>query len=107
MTGLILGVSRNGLSHCRQEILVVNRFRKKIRRPVFHGADAHGNVTVTRDEDDGYRRRERLEFPLQFEPAQARHANIEHDTTGGVALADAVEELTCRGESLHCVTSGL
>jgi len=38
-----------------EQVLVVKRFREEFEGPGFHGAHRHGDVAVTRDENNGHR----------------------------------------------------
>ena len=61
-----------------QQVLVAERLGQKLARSVLHRAHAHGNVAMTRDEDDGNGVAEYSQFALEIQPAQAGQPHVEH-----------------------------
>src|SRR5688572_14748486 len=89
-----------------QEIVVVNRFGKKIHRSFFHGTYPHGYITVTCEENNGNGRDESFEFLLQINPAQSGHLNIQDDATGETLLGHKIEKLAGRRKRFHYISPG-
>jgi hypothetical protein len=61
---------------------------------------------MTGDKNDG-QRRERHEFPLQFQAAQSGHAEIQHHTTGKFPATAAFEKFAGGGKRFDGVTGRL
>ena len=69
-----------------QQVLIAERFLQEVHGTVLHGLHCHGDVTVSRDEDDRHQRAARIELLLQLQAAHARHADIKHEATPALGV---------------------
>src|SRR5690242_18569264 len=70
--------------HGFEKFLIVNGFRQEFDSARLHSSHRHRNITVTGDENDGYREMLFGEPSLKLEPAQPGQADVQHDTTRSV-----------------------
>src|SRR6476619_2476334 len=64
---------------CKQ-VLIVHRFGEEITRAAFHRLHALRNVTVSGQKNNGQATASVGENALQFQAADGRHSEIEHET---------------------------
>src|SRR5262245_19997295 len=75
-------IALDGHSDRVQEILLPDRLGEELDRSGLHGLDAHRDVAVAGDEDDGRVNVGLGQLSLKVEAAQLRHSDIEYETTG-------------------------
>src|SRR5262249_43942702 len=80
----ILRVTSQRILDSGQERLLLHWLSEEINSTSLHGAHAHRNVAVTREEDDRQRIVQRAESGLKVETAWTGHAHVEHDAPGDV-----------------------
>ena len=80
-----------------EQVLIAKRLGQEFDRAGLHGAHRHRDVAVPGDEDDREVEPRLRDFALEIEPAQARHADVEHQAAGRVGPLEAQEFLR-RGE---------
>lgn len=83
-----------------QQLLVAERLLYEVDRPFLHGLDGHGHVAVAGNEDDRDRLAALQQLVLQFEPAEAGHADVEDLAAGLRGAAVPLEEFVRAVENL-------
>ena len=87
------GVAVDGLLNPRQHRPPVERLFQKVQRAAAHGLHGHGDVGAAGDHDDRYFPVLGGEHLLKSQPAQARHAHVEHHALRGAGrVVIAVEK---------------
>src|SRR5262249_32621639 len=82
------------------QVLLAQRLGQEFDRTGLHGAHAHRDVAVSRDEDDRNADIVPDQLSLKIEAAQTRKPDVEDKTAGHVRTL-ALEKLCGRIEQLH------
>src|SRR6185369_10682450 len=82
------------------ELLLLDRLLQKINRSKAHRLDRHRHIAMASNEDNGNMPTGFDQVPLQIDPADPRHAYIEHQAAA-IPATRVVEELSRIGVCLY------
>jgi len=75
-------VSFNGCAHRCEQIFVLHRLRKEIKRAMFHRLHTLGNITLAGEKNNRQDAASLAERRLELKAVEVRHSDIKHEASG-------------------------
>ena len=92
--------------NCLEQRVLCDRLRQEVLRAGFDDLNGRWDICLACQKNDGQAQSSCLQTVLQFEPAHARHFDIEKNAAGCCTIGQAFQQLICRVIGFDRITRG-